>query len=67
MQTLIVVRIKAGMVPNSIKKEIRKDIMKQMKEGLILIDDDIEITSHTINGDIGIEFNREEENEEESI
>lgn len=67
MQTLIVVRLKVGMIPDSVKKQYRKDIIKQMKEGLVVIDDDIEITSHTINGEVGIEFNEEEENEKESI
>lgn len=58
MQTLIVVNTNVHQSKES-KEEIREKIMKEMKEGLLVVDDSITITSHTITGEIGLEFNLE--------
>lgn len=66
MQTLIVVNMR-GNTTEAMRERCRKDFKEQMKEGLVVKDDNIEIIAHTIQGDIGLEFNEEEEYEKESI
>lgn len=58
MQTVIVVEMK-GLVPNEVRECYRRKIMKELEEGLIIVDDNFNITTHTIQGEIGLEFNME--------
>ena len=58
MNTIFVVEIK-GIVHGEVKECYREQIMKELKEGLVVIDDSITITSHTVQGEIGLEFNME--------
>ena len=60
MQTFIVVKIKVGNLPDLIKEKYRKKFLKDIKEGVIVIDNDVEIISHTIQGEFGIEVSEEE-------
>ena len=48
-----------GHVPNDIKNCYRKKIMRELKEGLVITDETFTITSHTVQGEIGLEFNME--------
>ena len=58
MQTVIVVETK-GIIPAESRETIRKKIMKEMPEGLTIDDDSLKIITHTIQGEIGLEFNKE--------
>ena len=58
MQTLLVVRMK-GMVPFECREKYREKIMKDIQEGLVIVDDNVEIIAHTITGEVGLEFNLE--------
>lgn len=67
MQTLIVVKVPAILDSETLNK-YRKDIMKQMEEGLLILDEKVEeIIVNNINGELGLEFNKEENDEKESI
>lgn len=66
MRTLIVVEMK-GYMFGEFREDTRKKLMKELEEGLIIIDEGMTVTSHTIQGEIGLEFNKEGKNEEESI
>jgi hypothetical protein len=58
MQTLIVVKME-GVQSFDVKERLRRKFMKDIEEGLLVIDDTISITSHTVQGEVGIEFNKE--------
>lgn len=65
MQTLVVVKVK-GMVANGLLSEIRKELIEEMKEGLIVVDDSIEISTLSISAPFaGVVFNIDEEGENE--
>lgn len=67
MQTLIVVRMNC-IVPEDIREQTRNRIKKEMQEGLLIVDDTIQdLTLNNITGELGLEFNEEVNDEEESI
>ena len=59
MSTVIVVDFK-GMVPVEARRGLRKMLMKDLEEGLILKDETFEISVINTVGEVGIEFNKEE-------
>ena len=58
MQTLIVVNINCNLTKEG-REELREKMMKEMEEGLLIIDDSLTVTYHNIQGKIGLEFNKE--------
>lgn len=58
MQTVLIVHMQ-GHTPLEIEEAFRKKIMKELEEGLIIVDDRFDITVHNIQGEIGLEFNKE--------
>lgn len=59
MSTVIVVDYK-GMLPTEARRELRKMLMKDLEEGLILKDETFELSVINTVGEVGIEFNKEE-------
>ena len=68
MQTLVIAKVK-GILHSADKNELRKKLIKEINEGLIVIDDSAEITAMPISGHVGLMFNidEEEENEKSNI
>lgn len=68
MQTLVIAKVK-GILHSAGKIELRKKLIKEINEGLIVIDDSVEITAMSISGHVGLMFNidEEEENEKSNI
>ena len=65
MLTLIVVKLQ-GIIDDKSREMYRTKLIKEMEEGLIVIDDNVQITSHSINSlFIGLIFNTEEERNEQ--
>lgn len=58
MQTIIVVEMK-GHAPLELKNNFRKQIMKELEEGLIVTDETFSVSTYNIQGEIGLEFNKE--------
>lgn len=58
MQTLIIVEV-AGHMPLDIRESYRKKIMKEMEEGLLITDENMKVITCNIQGEIGLEFNKE--------
>lgn len=56
MQTVIVVETR-GIIPAESREAFRRKLMKDMSEGLIVVDESITITTHNIQDEVGIEFN----------
>lgn len=55
-------------VPEDIREQTRNRIKKEMQEGLLIVDDTIQdLTLNNITGELGLEFNEEVNDEEESI
>jgi hypothetical protein len=64
MQTVIMVRIN-GLISKIDKESYRQQLIKEMQEGLFIVDDSIkEVVVSNINN-LGLEFNIEEEEENE--
>lgn len=65
MHTLVIVKVK-GVVANGVLIELRKKLIKEMQEGLIVVDDSIEISTLSIPGPFGgLAFNIDEEEDNE--
>ena len=58
MQKVITVEVK-GLMPSETRKAFRNRIKKELEEGLVLVDDTFTISTHNIQGEIGLEFNEE--------
>ena len=58
MSTVIVVDYK-GMLPTEARRGLRKMLMKDLEEGLILKDETFELSVINTVGEVGIEFNKE--------
>lgn len=68
MQTLVIAKVK-GMVSSEDKIKLRKKLIKEMNEGLIVSDDCVEITTISVSDHVGIVFDlyEEEENEKSNV
>lgn len=64
MQTLVIVRTDEILFEKD-KDKFRKKLIREMQEGLIVIDNNIEISTLSISGAIGLMFNIDEEEENE--
>lgn len=61
MNNVIMIRME-GIIPETQKKEIREQLIREIKEGLFIVDDAVKevVVSHF--DDLGVDFNvREEE------
>lgn len=58
MQAVIVVEVK-GVIPSESRKTFRNRIKQELKEGLVIVDETFTISTHNIQGEIGLEFNEE--------
>lgn len=61
MNNVIMIRME-GIIPETKKKEIREQLIREIKEGLFIVDDAVKevVVSHF--DDLGVDFNvREEE------
>ena len=63
MNNIIFVRIN-GCISSTSKEELRNKIKNELEEGLLIVDDMIkDVTVSTIHGDVGLDFNENEETE----
>lgn len=60
MKTIFVVNVN-GSLKNEDRTRLRKIVMKELEEGLLVIDDSFSVTTFNIQGEVGLEFNKEEE------
>lgn len=68
MQTLVIAKVK-GLISSEDKIKLRKKLIKEMNEGLIVSDDNVEITKISVSDHVGIVFDlyEEEENEKSNV
>lgn len=64
MQTLVIVKTD-GTLSEKEQDKFRKKIIREMQEGLIVINNSIEISTLSISSVIGLMFNTDEEEENE--
>ena len=64
MQTLVIVRTD-GVLSEKNQDGFRKKLIREMQEGLIVINNNIEISTLSISSAIGLMFNMDEEEENE--